>query len=481
MWLLCATGTRSVRFLRVTECVGLAAISVGISVMGRYLAANWLTVMAPGTDITDPTAAGLVRSADGYSAFAVMLGGALAFALRSALIPSPPRFTFFSSLLLGLPFVAVPLLFTPAYRYAPTLRTGGVHEYELWSYSVWWVIVTVSCTVISGVIYGLRRDVRAARRLGQYTLEEKLGEGGMGAVYRASHALLRRPTAIKLLPPDKAGPENLARFEREVQLTATLTHPNTITIYDYGRTPGGVLYYAMELVSGPTLQQVVELDGPQPPGRVVLILSRVAGALAEAHEAGLIHRDIKPSNIMLCERGGLADVVKVLDFGLVKDIRPGTDSSLTNVNTLHGTPHYLAPEAIRSPDEVSGAGDVYALGGVGYFLLTGTPVFQGENVVEVCSHQMHSAPDPPSVRLGSPIPPRLEAFLLDCLDKRPERRPRCTADLPRTIGALIDEGRWTPDDARDWWGRHAAEAWLKRSDRKPATAEATIPVDYERR
>ena len=209
----------------------------------------------------------------------------------------------------------------------------------------------IVCVSISRIIYNLHREIRQAIRLGQYTLDEKLGEGGMGVVYRASHAMMRRPTAVKLLPLEKAGEASLARFEREVQQTARLTHPNTITIYDYGRTPDGVFYYAMELLDGASLQAVVDRDGPQPPGRVLRVLEMVAGGLAEAHDLGLIHRDVKPANIFLCRQGGEFDIAKVLDFGLVKIVEGPRDANLTHDGVVAGTPQYLAPEALTDPED----------------------------------------------------------------------------------------------------------------------------------
>ena len=220
-------------------------------------------------------------------------------------------------------------------------------------------------------------------------------------VYRARHALLRRPTAVKLLQPDKAGVENLLRFEREVQLTATLSHPSTVVIFDYGRTPEGVFYYAMEYLDGLDLERLVRVDGPQPAGRIIHILAQVCGALAEAHDAGLIHRDVKPANIILTERGGMPDIPKVVDFGLVKQFATlGSADTATTVvgvtaaNTIVGTPLYLSPEAITGRD-LDGRSDLYALGAVGYYLLTGEPVFSATSIVEVSAHHLHSVPVPP--------------------------------------------------------------------------------------
>ena len=231
--------------------------------------------------------------------------------------------------------------------------------------------------------------------------------------------MLRRPTAIKLVPPEKAGPQQLMRFEREVQNTAELQHPNTIQIFDYGHSPDGVFYYAMEYLDGIDLDDLVERHGPQAPGRVVHILEQACAALTEAHDKGLVHRDIKPANIFLCHRGGIPDVVKVLDFGLVKEL--ATDGGVTNVDVVAGTPAYLSPEAITAPDTLGPAADIYALGAVGYFLLTGEPVFGGATVVEICGHHVHSAPPPPSERTAVNLSEQLEALILRCLAKKPDQ------------------------------------------------------------
>jgi serine/threonine protein kinase len=291
-------------------------------------------------------------------------------------------------------------------------------------------------------------QIKASRRLGPYTLDEKIGEGGMGVIYRAHHELLRRPTAVKLLAPGRAGEQNVRRFEREVQLTSMLTHPNTISIYDFGRTPEGTFYYAMEYVDGCDLEALVGREGPQPAARVAHLLSQLAGALVEAHGVGLVHRDVKPANVMLCERGGRVDVVKVLDFGLTKEMRAVRDVALTDEQRIVGTPLYLSPEAVSAPERVDARSDLYALGAVGYFLLTGAAPFDGDNAIDVCFQHLHAVPMRPSERLGAAVPAQLEALLLSCLEKSPERRPGSAADVRDALASLAAE--WTKERAAAW-------------------------------
>jgi len=225
-----------------------------------------------------------------------------------------------------------------------------------------------------------------------------------------------------------------------------------VSIFDYGRTPDGVFYYAMEYLEGLDLETLVRADGAQPAARTLHVLTQVAGALAEAHERGLIHRDVKPANIILCERGGMPDVAKVVDFGLVKQIEgAAADPGLTRVDAIAGTPLYIAPEALTAPEKVDGRSDLYGLGAVGYFLLTGQTVFSGRSVVEIASHHLHTVPVPPSERLGSRVPPKLEAAILSCLAKHQEQRPRNARELLRQLGACEDAGLWREDEGRLWW------------------------------
>jgi serine/threonine-protein kinase len=326
------------------------------------------------------------------------------------------------------------------------------------------------------VIYGLRTEAARIRRLGQYTLERQIGAGGMGVVYRARHAMLRRPTAIKLLPPDRAGSDSLARFEREVQITAGLSHPNTVAIYDYGRTPDGLFYYAMEYLDGINLDDLVRVYGPQPAGRVLAILDQVCGALSEAHERGLVHRDIKPANIILTERGGEPDVAKVVDFGLVRPVV--TDYQRLTVSipgVLTGTPLYLSPEALTSPGGSDPRSDLYALGAVGYFLIAGRPIFDGATVAEIIGHHLHSDPVPLSQRLGRPVPADLEAVLMRCLRKDPDERPSSAREL-RELLRRCRVPPWSPAAAREWWAAFRARA-ADTPHAEEADVMRTIDVD----
>lgn len=401
--------------------------------------------------------------------------------LRAVIVPSTLRHTLLVSGVGSVPVLALSYYTGTMYPSAaahlpPVVTTGYI--------AVWAALGLAISGVASQVIYGLRAQVAQAQRLGQYVLDEKIGEGGMGVVYRARHALLRRPTAIKLVLPDRAPAQLLLRFEREVQLTAKLNHPNTVSIYDYGRTPEGVFYYAMEYLDGIDLEELVRRFGPQSPSRVASILQQVGGSLAEAHSVGLVHRDIKPANIILCDRGALPETAKVVDFGLVKDVSNlgRGKPTLSSVNAIIGTPLYLAPESILTPDTVDGRADLYALGAVGYYLLTGQPVFTGSSVVEVCAQHIHAPPLPPSLRLGSPVPEALEALILHCLKKDPADRPRSALDA---LSALETSGvpPWSRDDSAAWWRVHGPAAKVR--TRSPAPDNAgeldTVLVDLSGR
>jgi serine/threonine-protein kinase len=419
-------------------------------VLGRYLLASFVS------DRAITSAEGMVM-ADGYITMMQIAGMAMLMAIRAALIPSRPRRTIVVTILFAAPMIIGTTLVVPGVGGGLAWRSFDSVAYP-WlpvNSTIMWGFAIVASTVLSWVIYGLRTEVREARRLGQYVLERKLGEGGMGEVYRARHGMMRRPSAIKLMRADRAGEVHLRRFEREVQLTARLTHPNTITIFDYGRTHDGVFYYAMELLDGATLRRIVEIDGPQTPGRVVRIVAMVCGALTEAHDIGLIHRDIKPANIMLCTQGGERDVVKLLDFGLVKEFEVDADVNLTGANTIIGTPKYMAPESILEPHTADARTDIYALGAVAYYLLAGGDVFTGKSVLEICTQHLHQQPQPLSAR-GVETPADLEALVLSCLSKDPNQRPQSAAELRRRVEACSVES-WDSDKARAWWVEHQAD------------------------
>ncbi|HZO12856.1 MAG TPA: serine/threonine-protein kinase, partial [Polyangiaceae bacterium] len=399
-------------------------------------------------------------------------------------VPSTARRSLALGVVAGIPLViGIFLAFraaAPAGQWSPTVQGLAVAA----STATWWSMTVMLTTATSRVIYGLRREARAARQLGQYTLEEKIGEGGMGSVYRARHAMLRRPTAVKLLLPERTSAAQLARFEREVQLTAQLTHPNTITIFDYGRTPDGVFYYAMELLDGATLETIVELDGPQPGERVAHVLEQVAGALTEAHGIGLIHRDIKPENIIVCDQGGVPDVAKVVDFGLVKNVSETAAAEAafaTGEHVIAGTPLYLPPEAIVEPDRVDSRSDLYSLGAVGYYLLTGQHVFTGKSVVEICSHHLHAKPIPPAERLGAAVSAPLSDLVLRCLQKDPEKRPQSAAELLEQLRALDLARTWDAQRARAWWKKRQRELAALRGKQSTSVPMRTIAVDLSGR
>jgi len=316
----------------------------------------------------------------------------------------------------------------------------------------------VTAIAVWGVrlIRGLRTQVYEAAQLGQYRLKHLLGRGGMGEVYLAEHVMLKRPCAIKLIRPEKAGdPGTLARFEQEVQATARLTHWNTVEIFDFGRTNDGTFYYVMEYLPGMSLEQIVEMHGPLSPGRVIHLLSQTCDALAEAHQQGMVHRDIKPANIFAAKRGGTYDVAKLLDFGLVRSLSSETDLRLTQDGTVTGSPLYMSPEQARG-DDVDPRSDIYALGCVAYHLLTGRPPFAETQPVKlILAHASQIAERPSSVRSG--IPADLEGIVLRCLEKSADDRFDSVRALREALQECRDAGTWTRDEAVEWWECHGCE------------------------
>jgi serine/threonine-protein kinase len=372
---------------------------------------------------------------------------------RAVLVPSGVRRT-----------LALSLLPLPAVL-AVHLAVGEVHAEGLGPYpgpvfrtllvwdQVYLALAAGLATLASRVNFALRRRVYEAMRVDRYVLEEKIGEGAMGEVYRARHALLRRPTAVKILRPEIAGERNFQRFEREVRLTSRLEHPNAIQVYDYGTTPDGLFYYAMELLDGADLECVVALTGPFPVGRALHVLRQAAGALSEAHAKGMVHRDVKPSNVILCRQGLQHDVVKVMDFGLVKDVGEGV-ATLTDAGEVCGSPHTISPEALRG-EEVTGAADLYALACVGVWLLTGKAVFDAKTIPLFLAAHLRSEPLLPSAR-GVEVPAPLESLLARCLAKDPASRPSSAAALEADLVTLAAAHPWTEADATSWWRDHGS-------------------------
>jgi serine/threonine-protein kinase len=276
----------------------------------------------------------------------------------------------------------------------------------------------------------------------------------MGEVYLAEHHMLRRPAALKIIRPGRAiDPAYLARFEREVQCTSTLTHPNTVQIFDYGRTDDGTFYYVMEYLPGLNLEDLVRLYGPLAPARAVHFLRQVCGALGEAHAAGLVHRDLKPSNIMVCERGGVPDTVKLLDFGLVLP-SGDLDAKLTRQKEVTGTPAFISPEQAGRQDAVDGRCDIYSLGATAYFLLTGRAPFAERSAAQVFKAHLHETPEP-LTRHRPDVPASLEAVVLRCLAKAPADRFPDVRSLDVALADCRDVGEWTDRDAADWWRQHS--------------------------
>lgn len=301
----------------------------------------------------------------------------------------------------------------------------------------------------------LRRDGRA-RQFGPYRLVRQIGEGALANVYLAQHRMLRRPAAVKVLKPQTSSDEWTARFQREVQFASRLSHPNTIAIYDYGTGPGGEFWYAMEYLEGLSLADLVERYGPVPPSRAAWILRQTCASLWEAHAGGLVHRDIKPQNIMLCDIRGERDVAKVLDFGLVKQTSGEQTRDLTSTLRILGTPLYMSPERIRHPGDADARADIYALGAVGYYLLTGKRLFETETEHDLVYQVLHTVPPLASESAPFVVPVELDALIGRCLEKDPDRRPQSMAEVAGALDAVLVYQPWTRAQIEAWWKQH----WL---------------------
>ena len=327
--------------------------------------------------------------------------------------------------------------------------------------------------VISRVVTRLGQHVTKAREMGSYHLITRLGGGGMGEVWRARHHMLARDAAIKLIQPDmlsrKSGSDAVLvrrRFEQEAKTTASLRSPHTVELYDFGVTKDGVFYYVMELLDGIDLETLVKKFGPQPPARVVSILRQVCRSLAEAHHHGLIHRDIKPTNIFLCRLGNEYDYVKVLDFGLVK-VLGENETQMTVEGATTGTPAYMAPEMAMGNSTLDGRTDLYGLGCVAYWLITGKLVFEEKTAAAMMLAHLQKSPVAPSKRIGCEVPACLDNAIMMCLAKAPAHRPAGADVFAHLLESCEQTGAWTSRDAEHWWHTNMAADVVRTDDPAP--------------
>lgn len=454
VWLACRTVERSMSVLWALDTAGLWLVGLAFT-SSVYLA--------------DP---------GGSRNYAMQLELANLMLARSVLVPSSGQRT----IVLCSALVPFATLAAWAFDVRRGLPTVDVIRHSTEAFVSCSIAVGIA-TVASQVIFGLRAKVQAAYTVGQYTLVEKLGEGGMGVVYLASHAMLKRATAVKLLPPEKSDAWARERFEQEVQHTSKLTHPNTVAIYDYGRTRDGVFYFAMEYLDGIDLQALIGRFGRQPPARVVHILRQICASLSEAHAVGLVHRDVKPANLLLCERGGRSDVVKVVDFGLVHGFTPKSASAGGEVRAA-GTPLHMSPESILSPRSIGPRSDIYAVGTVAYFLLAGRHAFEAATVDGILEGHLSLPPVPLSERTGGSVPPALDALVLACLAKDPAARPSSARVLRDLLRECQGVPRWSQTESRKWWSTYwASNEATRAAPGGPVDLAGTsqLDVDFEGR
>ena len=350
------------------------------------------------------------------------------------------------------------------YRRFPEVRSlweprGGVEAFQFFVGTRFLDMFLLSAisVLVTKTLYHFRTHLSRAQALGNYILKGELGRGGMGKVYRAKHAFLARPTAVKVLEPKREDPKiALARFQQEVKLCCQLTHPNTITIFDYGQGANHTFYYAMELLQGMDLQRLVEKFGAMPLNRAIFLLRQISGSLGEAHAMGIIHRDIKPSNIFLAQRGGLYDFVKVLDFGLAKEYRKRGPAA-AETGTFSGTPRYTAPECLQGAEVIDGRADIYMLGSLCYWLLTGHSPFEEASDEALMQDHLTKEPAAPSTLRAGAIPPAMDALILRCLRKDPSQRFQNIQEFSAALGAVPVASSWGYTEAESWWKQHLPE------------------------
>jgi serine/threonine-protein kinase len=390
-----------------------------------------------------------------------LCGVALWMLFFTVMVPARPRQALTAVLLSA---TAVPVV------YLLEVRGGRAPALDAWSF--WMIFVgpyfttAVLAYISSRVIYRLGQDVKRAQEMGSYRLVEPLGRGGMGEVWLARHHMLARPAAVKLIHRDTLGVDPshaemlVARFEREAQVTASLQSPHTVELYDFGTTEDGTFYYVMELLEGTDLEGLVRRFGPLPPERVVHVLRQVCASLGEAHRRELVHRDVKPANVYLCRRAFQYDFVKVLDFGLVKwhsTVPSEEDLRLSRTGVVHGTPSYMAPEVALGEGPIDGRADLYAVGCLAYWLLTGRLVFDERTHTAMLLAHASEQPTPPSAHVDRAIPPALDAIVLSCLVKDPADRVPTAEALSEALGRVEFEHPWTQARAAEWWETHGSE------------------------
>jgi serine/threonine-protein kinase len=439
----------------VTRLVGLTMIllAAGVVALRQYSVVTSSTLLRLGFlfEIAVALSIAMVETSRPFNSSAPLLGVSAIgpwIILTAAVIPSPPRAR------LGVALAAATAW--PIAYWINSTRFGFVTD--SWRQASIWpamnYLLAGVAYVVGRLTYSAAPKVEGARDLGSYTLISPIGEGGMGEVWRASHKLLARPAAIKLVKLDESRQELFAqRFHREANTIAALKSPHTVYLYDFGTTEDGRLYYVMELLDGISLQTLVTTFGPQPASRVVAILKQMCRSLEEAHQAKIVHRDLKPSNVMICQVAQACDFVKVLDFGLAKPFGGRDVSHLTVEGVTLGTPEYMAPEVARGSGTVDARADLYALGCVAYVLLTGSLVFTESNPVTVALKHMRTPPVPPSIRTDRFVPPDLERVILACLEKEPDARPQSARGVEQLLDAC-NVPPWTEGDADAWWQRH---------------------------
>jgi serine/threonine-protein kinase len=379
--------------------------------------------------------------------------------LFNVVVPTVPQYAMVAAFVSVTSVPAMVLLSISVFP--PPARPNGLMIF--FGFGFPYLLVVIMAYVGARVVYALGTEVTRARELGSYRLEERLGEGGMGEVWRASHRLLVRPAAIKLIrSPGPGTPAGITddmrrRFEREAQVIAQLRSPHTVTLFDFGVTEEGSFYYVMELLDGVDTDRLVRRFGPIRAERVVHILRQMCHSLSEAESCGLVHRDIKPANVFLCRYGEDYDFVKILDFGIAKavhDTSSDAQTALTLANVIQGTPAFIAPEQVLGGAEVDTRADIYSTGCVAYWLLTGQLVFTADTPMKLVLAHVHTPAEPPSTRTEMPIPPALDALVLSCLAKDREQRPKSARDLLRRLDAVALQQPWTDTRAREWWEVH---------------------------